>query len=205
MQEQELIFVDYEKIKRINNLKLKCEKEVNEFYRLALKTLGHISLTDPNAFVRSPLEYFDQELKSRYKFPDADAEFNNKALGINPNPVIERFTQIIPREIEPFGKSVGWEDFNFTFQNGEFRATEDQPLINECYYYADTPERRKLIKLARKTIDTFNELSKAGFIRKPSAFWDSFDGGIFNGNGDISTSRSIARVLEDADKKKYNL
>ncbi len=193
MQENELLYVDQYEIKQVKKQMAVGAKKLNEFYRLVLKTLGQFSFDDPDEFVSSSLKLFNKELKSRYQFPSADDDFNNKALGINPEPVYSLHAN--------YGDS--WRKFTFTFENGSFVPTDDQPLIEQCHYYADTPDRKKILKLARKVLAFHKEMSEANILIKPFQFWELFAPSMFDGEGGLSVR--FVDILIQADNKRFNL
>lgn len=193
MADNELLYIDELEIKRIKKQMAEASKKLNEFYRLIIKALGHFSIEDPDEFVSSSLKLFNKELKSRYQFPFADDTFNNKALGINPEPIYNLHAA--------YGDS--WRRFTFTFEDGQFTPTKDQPLIEQCHYYADTPERKKILQLARKVLAFHKEMSEAGILLKPITFWELFTPGMFDNTGGLS--KKFVNILIQADNKRFTL
>lgn len=162
----ELIFVDQKGLAAANKDLSEATKRLNEFVKMSKNVLGSLEPSQIEGLKSNALSVISDEVKSRFMFPNGDEETNLKLLGLDPVPLYEYFRK----------HSGLWNSFKFRFDPDfeEFQAEEKQSQIDACYYYADTPERIKVIELAKKTISLYDELRLAKMIKSPAMFLDIF-------------------------------
>lgn len=196
----ELIFVDQKGLAAANKDLSEATKRLNEFVKISKNVLGSLEPSQIEGLKSNALSVISDEVKSRFMFPYASEAFNLEALGLDPEPLYEYFRK----------HSGLWSSFKFRFDPDfeEFQAEEKQSQIDACYYYADTPERIRLMELAKKTISLYDELTQSKLIVNPTMFWQCFTYGLFTQDYDNKLSispHSIDAFLMKADRGQFEV
>lgn len=152
METKTLIYKDEKRLKEIYEMAGNAEKALNAFIEKAetvFKTeFSHddrISLKDNGA------EFMRNWIKQKYPFPEADDDFNQKALGIDIAPLVK-----LPRT---------WQAYNFKLNEmGLFELDGEPEQAKRYFYYADTPKKTKALAMAKKLSKLINEASELGFL-----------------------------------------
>lgn len=194
----ELIFLDQKALDKANKDLVAAAEKLNRFVKMTTNLLGSLEPSQIEGLKSNAMSVISDEVKSRFPFPDGDEELNLKLLGLDPEPLYEYFRK----------HSGLWNSFKFRFDPDfkEFQADEKQSQIDECYYYADTPERIRLMKLARKTISLYDELMQSKLIVNPTMFWQCFTYGLFTQDYDNKLSispHSIESFILKADRGEF--
>lgn len=187
-RQSELMYVNEFELKQVKQRISAGEKALNEFLSFAVSVVGEMPEEKIKEFPTRAVAVIQDFLKGKYPFPNADDKFNLEALGINPDPVYAMFMDAAPK----------WQPFKFVYRDGEFRANSKQAQLENCYIYADTPERKKFFELVNKTMEIFTEMKDAKLLRYPHKFDELFIPNLFlvdhKGNICLSTVRLQAIV-----------
>lgn len=184
----ELIFLDQKALKEVNKNISDATGDLNRFVRMCIKTLGSLEPSQIEGLKSNALSVISDELKSRFMFPNASESFNLTALGLDPEPLYQYFRK----------HSGLWNSFKFSFDPDflEFQPEEKQSQIDACYYFADTPERKRLIDLAKKTIELYDDLRKSKFIDSPAKFLDLFTTKLFTYKSLLKTDNDDSLIID---------
>lgn len=132
----------------------RAEESLNKFVQVVQSVLGDLSAAKLKRLHLESNEVVQEELASRFQFPNASDQFNLDALGIDVEPIYEARTN-----------ASEWMKYSFKFEDGRFIADEDQAVFQQFYTYVDTPEKKKFLSLLEKQVELYNEFKAAGLIR----------------------------------------
>lgn len=197
MKDFELLYIDQKELNKVKKQLDIAAEMLNKFVRMTVRELGELDLLQITELPTNGIQIIKEELKGRYQFPKANNQFNLEALGIAPDPLYKFYSD----------HSALWQQFEFFYVDGEFKANDEQVKIKKCYYYADTPERIRILELARKTIDLFKELKDSNLVDRPTMFRESFTYGLFSvdqqDNLIVSHYEKITSFLMKTDRGLY--
>lgn len=196
----ELIYLDQKALTKAEKDLAAATEKLNNFVKITIETLGSLEASQIKDLQANGLNVIRDEIKSRFQFPNANEAFNLEALGLDPDPLYNYFSE----------HSELWNSFSFNFDPdfSEFIADKKQSQFEACYFYADTPERIRLMKLARKTIELYDELKESNLLNSPTMFWKSFTFGLFTQNYENQLSISqynMESFLMKADRGEYEV
>ena len=196
----ELIYLDQKALTKAEKDLAAATEKLNNFVRITIDTLGNLETSQIKDLQANGLNVIKDEITSRFQFPNASDALNLEILGLNPEPLYKYFSE----------NSELWSQFSFTFDPdfSEFTPDEKQTQFEACYFYADTPERIRLMKLARKTIELYDELKESNLLNSPTMFWKSFTFGLFTQNYENQLSISqynVESFLMKADRGEYEV
>ncbi len=196
----ELIYLDQKALTKAEKDLATATEKLNNFVKMVIDTLGSLEPSQIKALESYGHNVIRDEIRSRFQFPHASEAFNLEALGLDPEPLYKYFSE----------NSELWSQFSFTFDPdfNEFTPDEKQRQFEACYFYADTPERIRLMKLARKTIELYDELKESNLLNSPTMFWKSFTFGLFTQNYENKLSLSqhnMESFIMKADRGEYEI
>lgn len=189
-RQSELMYVNEYELSRVKQQICDAEKALNKFVSFAVLVIGELSEKKIKELPSNAVAIIQEELKAKYPFPNADDKFNLNAMGINPEPVYAMHQQLYPM----------WQPFKFDYRKEEFVANKEQWQLDNCYIYADTPERKKFFEMVNKTMEVYNEMKDAKLLRHPLKFDELFIPQLFKidlqGNISLSTNR-LQTIVND--------
>lgn len=191
MQRQsELMYVNEFELNNVKQRISDAEKELNKFVSFAVSVIGEMPEDKIKELPTNAVAVIQEELKGKYPFPNADDKFNLNALGINPEPVYAMFMNSATR----------WQSFKFEYRKGGFIAHKEQTQLENCYIYADTPEKKKFFEMVNRTMEIFTEMKEAKLLRHYHKFDELFIPNLFKvdlqGNISLSTTR-LQSIVND--------
>lgn len=172
-KEEELIFIDKDQLKKVERQLNVATGKLNDFYTKAISLLGKLEIYKPEDLYENGDTVIQEELRARYKFPEADDAFNLQAIGIDPTALLNEYHI----------NCHYWQSYDFKFNGSIFVPAEEISQLSRCYYYEDTEERKRVMKLVRKVIDLYQELHQSNLIESPITFVKSFPFGMFANDG----------------------
>lgn len=179
-RQSELMYVNEFELTQVRQQISNAEKALNSFVSFAVSVIGEMPEEKIKELPRNAVAIIQEELKGKYPFPNADDKFNLNAMGINPEPVYAMHQK----------SSAMWQPFKFVYMNKQFVAHTEQMQLDNCYVYADTPEKKKFFEMVNRTMDTYNEMKDAKLLRNFGKFDELFIPNLFivDNNGKISLS-----------------
>ncbi|SNV48186.1 Uncharacterised protein [Chryseobacterium taklimakanense] len=161
----------------------RAEESLNKFVQVVQSVLGDLSAAKLKRLHLESNEVVQEELASRFQFPNASDQFNLDALGINVEPIYEMRKEF----------AHTWSSYSFQYKDGKFIADEDQAVFQQFYTYVDTPEKKKFISLLEQQVELYNEFKAAGLIRSYTHLREVFYPNMFTidiyGNMSVKTDR----------------
>lgn len=176
MKKAELIYEDQISL---NATKRRIEKGIenlNTFFRMAVSEIGEFTPDQIKDIPSNGIEMITAELKTRFQFPQASDEFNLQALGIDAKKLFEYYKR----------HQSTWNGYEIEFKDGQFIASEIQPLLEQFRFYADTPARKKLITLSKRLAKVLNELKETGLYM-----------------ADLKVSEGVGKVIMNKDGRVF--
>lgn len=157
-----LISTDYERLEKTKKTITEQAARVNLFINTVESAIGE-KLTDEQkeAAYRKGMHAVKEMLKGRYPYPDADEDFNLRALGINLKDAEECHRMY-------FGS---WAKHKQALNSeGEFEVQdiENHPEVQYCYKYTQNKKQEEALKKAKKLSDLLNDLDNDGLLNPHS-------------------------------------
>ncbi|WP_417237619.1 hypothetical protein [Bizionia sp.] len=130
---------------------------LNKFVQLTETTLK-TTFTDAEKInlKDNGLIFIDEWITPKFKFPEADKEFNLQALGLNFQPIISFWN----------ANSKRWKNQPAEILKGKFviNNVDDLPEVKRHYYYAKSERQEKIFKDAKLICNSLNKLIDKGLI-----------------------------------------
>lgn len=155
---KELFFKNESQISTAKRNLQKAVNSVNQFKQMVFDTLGELDNNQMNELPTNGINIIWSEVRSRYKFPDADDDFNLKALGYDVRPAIDFY-----KKHKDTWLNFGWlhDKANLIYKDKAYHLAEDQSAINKHFYYIDKPEKKEFlnkVKEYQNLLHFFNDL-----------------------------------------------
>ena len=165
-----LIRTDEFSIENTKKAILKKLELLNEFVTITENTLK-LKLTDEQKtkLKEKGMLFVMDIVKPKFQFPDADTDFNLKALGIDLKPI---------QDFWDTNNKLFASLTNLEFNNGRFVINNIDELqsIKKHYYYATNERQIQAFKNANKVCKTLNDLLDKQLIKgAPSKLCNNFE------------------------------
>lgn len=148
-------------LKAIEQAKLAIARNANKlniFIEMAERELRTSFTTAEKINIREEgIEFINRIVKSRYHFPDASQEFNEKALGLNLKPLRAYYTS----------NHLLWERYYQEInKDGLFAPTdiENLPEVTRHTKYVENLKQEMALKQAKQLSRVLNKMQENGFI-----------------------------------------
>lgn len=151
----ELLWIDEKAIKNENSYVMKAQDELNEFIEESETFIGKIGPEDMIKLKDEGFSYLESKVQKLFEHPKAKRDFNLQALGIE------------PVEFDGMRKynSAPWTPYEFEIINGKFQASENQTAFQKHYHYADTEQKKQMLRVAQQIVDCVNDAKTLGMDR----------------------------------------
>lgn len=130
---------------------------LNKFIEITETTLKTSFTDDEKTNLKdNGLNFVDEWIKPKFKFPDAGYDFNLQALGLNLQPIINFWN----------ANSKRWKNQPAEIFKGKFviNNMDDLPEVKRHYYYAKSERQEKIYKDAKLICNSLNKLIDKGLI-----------------------------------------
>jgi len=130
---------------------------LNKFVEVTERTLKTtFTDTEKSNLKDNGMTFVIEWLTLKFKFPEADREFNLQAIGIDPTP-IEKFWNANRNQ---------WKAINVELHNGNFFVLDmdNLPEIKRHFYYAKKESQEKAFKDAIEICKSLNKFYNKGLI-----------------------------------------
>jgi len=153
-----LIRVDKNAIERTKQGLQDKTELLNKFIDVTEKTLK-TTLSDKEKIdlKENGLTFVNEWIKPKFKFPDADREFNLQALGIDLTPIANYWNANKHR----------WKSVPVQLEKGKFTIPDidNLPEVKRHYYYATSEVQEKAFQDATEICKALNKFYDKGFIK----------------------------------------
>jgi len=152
-----LIRVDKKGIERTKKGLQSRADELNKFVQLAETTLKtKFNINEKNSLKASGMTFVNEWIKPKFKFPDADREFNLQALGLNLTPLQKHYNQ----------KAHLWNGLKVEVKNDVFVIPDidNLPEVKRHFYYAKKDKQIEALEQAKEICKQLNKFQDKGFI-----------------------------------------
>jgi len=153
-----LIRVDKNAIDRTKKAIQEKVELLNKFVEVSEKTLK-TSFTDKEKInlKDNGMTFVNEWITPKFKFPDADREFNLQALGIDLTPIVNYWNANKHR----------WKSLQMDMDKGKFIIPDidNLPEVTRHYYYAKNEAQEKAFQDATEICKALNKFQDKGFIK----------------------------------------
>ena len=153
-----LVRVDRNGIDRTKKAIQEKVELLNKFVEVSERTLK-TSLTDKEKInlKDNGMSFVNEWITPKFKFPDADREFNLQALGIDLTPINNFWNANRNR----------WKSIQMDVNKGKFVITDidSLPEVTRHYYYAKNEAQEKAFQEATEICKALNKFQGKGFIK----------------------------------------
>lgn len=141
----ELLWVDEKNLKEEKINVVRATTALNKFM-LECETIlkGELSPEYKNELKERKMAALMEEVRKKFKFPDASEQFNLESLGINLDAAKKLSLNSWPYQYE-------LDDM------GLFVADENQSVYEYYYHYADSERKQRALELANSLVEIINE------------------------------------------------
>ncbi len=132
--------------------------ELNKFVEMAESTLKtKFKTNEKNSLKASGLSFVNEWIEPKFKFPDADREFNLQALGLNLTQLQKYWNQ----------KAHLWNGLKVEVKNDVFVIPDidSLPEVTRHYYYAKNEAQEKAFQEATEICKALNKFQSKGFVK----------------------------------------
>jgi hypothetical protein len=150
--ERELVWIDSKKILKEKSNAVQHTIQLNQFINSCEKILGTLTNEQKILLKDKRMPYLREEVKKLFQFPNASDEFNMQSLGIDLS-VLDKWRQ------------GDWDYIEFFLEDGKFIAEIDQPFEQQHHYYADTENKKEILRIAYTLSKVFDDAAKIGLIQ----------------------------------------
>lgn len=153
-----LVRVDKNAIDRTKKAIQEKVELLNKFVEVSEKTLK-TSFTDKEKInlKDNGMTFVNEWITPKFKFPDADREFNLQALGIDLTPIVNYWNANQHR----------WKSLQMDMDKGKFIIPDidNLPEVTRHYYYAKNEAQEKAFQDATEICKALNKFQDKGFIK----------------------------------------
>lgn len=133
--------------------KMQTAKEhLNHFKNLTTNLLGELSQSELMKLPTRAREVIKDNLRARYQFENATEKFNLDALGLDPSSLLEYLKD----------NARKWSAYVFEHKDNEYNIVNPEQYLKVFTHYADTDDKKHLLKLYTDVASSFNALADAG-------------------------------------------
>lgn len=186
-EKPELLYVNKENLRIQKVALIRAESDLNRLVNETERALNKLLSDEEKELVKNQgVKYVKEQIKTRYPFPNATEDFNLTALGID----LEKIDKY---------KAMNWAPYQFELDaDGLYVANEYQESFKSVYYYADTPKKVKLLKLAKKIVKLSEEAALLNaFNGALSAQVSKGFNGIIKPDGDANKNNCKLKVNKE--------
>ncbi|MGC1633187.1 MAG: hypothetical protein WA749_13845 [Gelidibacter sp.] len=150
--QSQLLWVDEKNLKKERINVVIATTALNRFMLVCETILkGELSPEYKNDLRERKMAALMEEVKKKFKFPDATEKFNLESLGIDLDAAKKLASTPWPYQYE-------LDDM------GLFVANENQSVYEHYHYYAVTEKKQKAIEIARKLVELTDEARAIGLL-----------------------------------------